>query len=419
MNRILDYLRSNIVNIQEKGFFDLLIVRFLTQFLGFGTTLLVAKFITPVELGEIKILQSYTAVLVIFAGFGFNTAVLKICSEDRSEKEKHGVLKLAFHRTLISVGVVFALVLGLSLTNVITSSQRLSFWLIIFSLSIPFSVLTNLLIAFLQSQKQIKVMARSQAIIKLESVILIIASTWIWGFRGFIFATILAYAVGLIPLLKEVGLDFLKVPDPNTPGLFTRYAVFSVLANGVSTVGQRGDVFILDHFAADRELIGYYSLAVIFVTAASQVTGTVQSIVTPYFSERAGQRSWFLRQLITNQVRMTLLSLLVGAAVYAGASLLVPIIYGPSYQPTLTFLLVLLIKYVIWSSYAVVGPALMAMGLIHYNLITASIATPIGLLLSYLFLQQMGIIGAAWAQVLQAVLTFFLMMVAAWVAIRR
>lgn len=77
VSRILQLLRD----ILNKGFFHLLSANFIIGFLGFGSQLLVAKFLTPVELGQIRTMQSFIGVATILAGFGFNTAVLKLCSE--------------------------------------------------------------------------------------------------------------------------------------------------------------------------------------------------------------------------------------------------------------------------------------------------------------------------------------------------
>ncbi len=409
---IISYLR-------DKGFFDLLSVNFLTQFLGFGSILLVAKFLTPVELGEVKILQSYTAIFVILAGFGFTSAVLKVCAENRPDEEKAGILHLAVERAGITTAVTLLLVITLALAHVITPSQHLSLWLIVYACTIPFQVLTSIFVVFLQSQKRIKEMARSQAIVKVQSVILIIFSAWLWGFKGFIFATIAAYVLGLWPFLRQIGLKFLRAPLEQKPAHFMQYAFFSVLANGVSQLGQSGDILILDHFTVDRAVIGYYALAIIFVTAASQVTGTVQSITTPYFSEHAQDEAWFRRQLVHNQVRMALLSVVVALGIYFLAWILVPLVYGPEYSPTLAYLAILLVRYVIWSSYAVIGPALLGLGLMHYNFAVVAITTPIGLAFSYFFLQQFGVIGVAWAQVGSAIVSFFLMLGISGLALRR
>ncbi len=408
-----------ISSLGNKGFFDLLSVNFLTQFLSFGSVLLVAKFLTPVELGEVKILQSYTALFVVLASFGFNSAVLKVCSENRSEQEKDGILRLAVIYSGAATVVTFFVIILLSQTGVITSSQRLSTWLLVYACTIPLQVLTGIFIVFLQAKKKIKEMARSQAIVKAQSVLIIVTCAWLWGFKGFIFATIASYALGLLPFLHQIGMSFLTTSIEQKPRHFMQYALFSVLANGIGQLGQYGDVFILDHFSLDRVAIGYYALALIFITAAVQVTGTVQSITTPYFSEHAQDKDWFRRQLVLNQVRMALLSLVVAVGVYILALIFVPWVYGIDYSPVLLYLAILLIKYVVYSSYAVIGPALLGLGLMHYNFVVVAITTPIGLAVSYVFLQQFGVLGIAWAQVGTAILTFFLVLAAYRLAIKR
>lgn len=412
-------INSNFHFLRNKGFFDLLSVNFLTQFLGFGSTLLVAKFVTPVELGDIKILQSYTALFVILAGFGFNAAVLKVCAEDRPDQDKLGILRLAVQRAGLATAITILLVIVLALSGVITPTPRLSLWLIVYACTIPLQVLTGIFIVFLQAQKKIKEMARSQAIVKIQSVFLIVISTWLWGFKGFIFATVAAYALGLWPFLRQIGVNFLHTPLEQKPARFMQYAFFSVLANGIALLGQSGDILILDHFTVDRAAIGYYALAIIFVAAASQVTGTVQSITTPYFSEHAQDETWFRRQLFLNQLRMALLGVAVAVGVYVLAWILVPLVYGPDYSPTLIYLAILLIKYVTWSSCAVLGSALLGLGLMHYNFVIAAIITTIGLTLSFVFLNQFGVVGVAWAQVCSGILQFILVLGATWLALKR
>ncbi|MBK8418342.1 oligosaccharide flippase family protein [Candidatus Villigracilis saccharophilus] len=398
-------ISSNFHFLRNKGFFDLLSVNFLTQFLGFGSTLLVAKFVTPVELGDIKILQSYTALFVILAGFGFNAAVLKVCAEDRPDQEKLGILRLAVQRAGVATAITILLVIVLALSGVITSTLRLSLWLIVYACTIPLQVLTGIFIVFLQAQKKIKEMARSQAVVKIQSVVLIVISTWAWGFKGFIFATIAAYALGLWPFLRQIGVNFLHTPLEQKPARFMQYAFFSVLGNGIALLGQRGDILILDHFTVDRAAIGYYALATIFVTAASQVTGTVQSITTPYFSEHAQDETWFRRQLFLNQLRMALLGVAVAVGVYVLAWILVPLVYGPDYSPTLSFLAILLINYVIASSTSLVGVAIFSLGFVKYNSLSVMISTPISLITTFVFLTKFGIIGVAWAQVVLALVS--------------
>lgn len=272
----------------------------------------------------------------------------------------------------------------------------------------PPQALTGILTVYLQAQKKIKQMALSQAVIKLQTVPLIILGTWIWGFKGFILVTIVTYVLGLWPLIRQTGLTFLHASLEQKPAQFMQYALFSVLANGISQLGQRGDILILDRFSGNRDEIGYYSLALIFIMAASQVTATVQSVTTPYFSANAQDETWLRRQLATNQMRMALLSVAVAIGVYIVAWVMIPLVYGEDYSLTLGYLAVLLVKYVIWSVSALIGAAIFSLGFVKYNALVVALSTPLSLIASYYLLTKFGVIGVAWAQVISAFVVLFL-----------
>ena len=72
-------------SVNKKGFFHLLFANFFIQFVGFGSQFVVAWFLTPEELGQIKIMQTYLSVVLLFTTLGFTTSTLKLCSENRSK----------------------------------------------------------------------------------------------------------------------------------------------------------------------------------------------------------------------------------------------------------------------------------------------------------------------------------------------
>lgn len=405
--------------IRVRGFFQLLSANYFIQFLGFISSLLVAKFLTPVELGEVRILQSYLTLFLILAGFGFNTVVLKFCAEPRTSGDRMGILQHAFTRTLLATTITLAAVFALYRLGWLTSSPRLGLWLFVFSLSIPATVVSNLLLVFLQALKKIASLAKAQAWIKFISVLLVIGGTWRWGFKGFIVASILGGLISLLPPIRMVGVRFLSSKARSIPDRFTRLALFSALANGVNQLGQQGDILILDQFSANREWIGYYSLAVIFLLAANQVTGTVQSIAAPYLSESSMDMAKFRRILLTNQARLFLLAVVVACGIYIGARILIPIAYEPPYLEALDYLPILLLKYILWSSYALVGAGLVGLGLMHYTFTVAAITTPISLAFTYYMLQRFDLIGVAWAQVFNATIILIALYTAMAIALRR
>ena len=386
--------------VREKGFFSLLTANMLTQLLGFATVLLVAKFVGPEQLGDLRILQSYIAVFIILGGFGYNTAILKHCAAPIDAQEKGELLALGLKRSLTASVAVLAVVAVLGFSGVVTRSQTLGYWLALYAVLIPFTVLTQLLTSFVQALKRIRELARIQTLIKAQSFVLIVVCSWRWEFPGFVISTIVASAIGMLLVVPYVSWEPRATKSENVPYGFTRMAVLSMLGNGVLCFREAGQFFILDRFVSDRETIGYFSLATIFVLGARQVTATVQSIVTPYFSARCTDRQWFRRCVVKTQIHMAGLSPIVAICVYVGAWILVSTVYGADYESVLVYLPVLLLKYVFLSSYAVVAVALLSLGMVHFNLAVAVAVTTLGLGLSYAFLDCFGLIGVAWAQVI-------------------
>ena len=138
---------------------------------------------------------------------------------------------------------------------------------------------------------------------------------------------------------------------------------------------------------------------------ASQITATAQIITTPFFSANSSDRPWFVSKLIKYQLMMVGLSCLVAVSVYFVVSLLVEHLYGDEYQLVLDVLPILLIKYVVWSSFAIIGVALLGLGSFKEGTFLAAVVAPIAALVSYYLGVNYGVLGVAWGQVFSACLT--------------
>ena len=89
------------------------------------------------------------------------------------------------------------------------------------------------------------------------------------GIPGSILSSIFAHLLGIWPFLRYVGLRFIRSSSIPVPPLMMNYAIFSFLSQILSQITQNGDILILDHFSNQRNEIGFYSLALLFVLAAT------------------------------------------------------------------------------------------------------------------------------------------------------
>lgn len=307
----------------------------------------------------------------------------------------------------------------LSSVGLITSSSFLSKWLIIYLGIVPIDVFTNLLTIYLQSQKRFKHMAAAQAIFRIQTAPIILLGTWRWGFQGFIITSIISHGIGLWPFLKYASLGIFKKFNLSIPGELMHYAFFSFLAQILNQFTINGDILILDHFSTDRENIGYYSLALLFILAATLVSQTVQSITTPYFSEHSNDEQWFRTRLRKNQFRMALFSIAIALAIYFVGQLIIPLFYGPTYSPTIGYLQILLISFVLQGTFAIISSAIIGLGKMNFTFIIAALSTPLELGLTYFSLQRFGFIGVAWSQVITSLFILALSIIFVQIAMKQ
>ncbi len=405
-------IRAQIRNAFQKGFFHLLSANVAIGLLGFGAQLIVAKFLTPIELGQIRTMQSYTAVAVIVAAFGFHTAVLKLCSEQRSPEEKEHILSANALLTAIpSIGVLLLFV-GLSRAALLSPDEATNRLLPLYALVVPATVYTSLSMMYLQALKKIQLMAKIQVVIRLSGFLLLLLLTYVYGIIGFVLSTILVGYIALAPLVHITGIRFRRGGDfRRLIGESFYYAKWSVAANLVGNGAQYIDIFILNYLMKDRAGFGNYSLATIFIVALHYITTTIQNVASPYFSEKSGDRDEFLRVLTKYQKLAILVSVAVSAVSVIAVPAFIHVVYGQRYGNAGLLFQILVFKYLFSSCYALLGIAIFGLGEMKYNFLAGFITIPLSITLSYVLIGPYGLIGVAIAQALTYCFSFIGVMI--------
>ncbi len=99
--------------------------------------------------------------------------------------------------------------------------------------------------------------------------------------------------------------------------------------------------------------------------------------MVPYFSERADDEQWLRTNLHRNQIRIVLFSTTVAVAVFAFAYFFVPFYYGQYYDPTITFLAILLLNFILTSITSVTNSALTGLEKMNFKFIIVAISAPV------------------------------------------
>lgn len=200
-------------------------------------------------------------------------------------------------------------------------------------------------------------------------------------------------------------------------GIFQKsfyYAKWSVGANVIATASSFMDIFMLNFLVTDRVGFGYYSIATLFIMGLNTITMTIQSISTPYFSEKSNNKYEFIRVLKKYQSIVVILSF----GVCVVSAIVVPIgvemLYGEKYAPVGYFFQMLLLKYFFWSCYAVLGSAVVGLGAMKYSFIAIVINTVISIAINYILISRYMLYGAVLAQAL----SYFMCMIISFILIK-
>jgi len=407
----LDRFLELFKDVEKKGFFHLVSANLIIGFLGFGSQLLVAKYLTPVELGQIKTIQAFINVATIIASFGFGISVLKLCSEKRSLEEKAYIFKRNLQYASIFILITLGFLLLIAELKLFSPDGAVNKWMPIYMFIIPASVYTLLIIAYLQALKKIQLMAKVQVLIRMLGFIILVYSTYQYGLAGFFLSSILVGYIALVPLYSSINIYDKK--KSFVSGIFKQsfyYARWSVAGNAVNTIGNYLDIFLLNYLIKDRVSFGYYSLATIFIFGMNQITGTVQAIATPYFSEKSNNKEEFLRVLKKYQKMIILLALGITIVAIVIVPMAINIIYGREFVSAGRYFRILTLRYLFWSCYALLGVAILGLGKMKYNFYSSTVFFPISLILSYLLILHYGIAGAAIAQAIASLISLFIML---------
>jgi O-antigen/teichoic acid export membrane protein len=383
---MIAYIKTLLLQIKEKGFFHLLSANYLIQILMFGSQMFVAWILTPEDIGRIKIMQSYLGVAIIFAGFGFNTSTLKLISEKRPFAEKYALFSVVLKYNYIALIFVYIIMLVFSLLNLISKDMVINHIFPVYSIMLFPITLNTLMIAYLQGLKKIKEMAKIQTITSFISLTIIIILTYFFYLYGYITALILGFITTYLFLsltIKNINRDVTEISLDKSFQIHWQYAKFSFLANGLSRISLFMDIFLMNYLISDRTAVGYYGFALTVIVAFRLITGTVQQICTPFFSEKSTNfNEWksiykkynFLFQV--GSLIITIISIFLLPEI-------INFVFQGKYDNSTPFLRILVISWFVRNLYSIKGIALLGLGKIHLNFYSSLIVLPISIITTY------------------------------------
>ena len=198
-------------NVAQKGLFHLLSANGLIFIAGFASQLLVAGFLDPIEIGQIKIMQTYIGFAGILGGLGFNVALIQIASKDGvSEIERNQYFNISLFIGLISFIVLYGIFYIFNTLGLMSKDIEIKRLFPLYAIFMLPLILQSSYLSFFQAIKQIKKMAFAQSSIKILSVLAIVIATWRFGLLGYIWALVISSFIGILIFEMQIKASIFK-----------------------------------------------------------------------------------------------------------------------------------------------------------------------------------------------------------------
>lgn len=399
---------NNILNdIHSKGFFHLFSANSLIHLIEFGSQLLVAWILLADDIGRIKSLQTFAAVGVIIAGLGFNTSILKLCSEKNvTDDEKQTLFASAIKTTLLFSFFTVLLGIVLSYFNLISNDTITNNLFIYYCLSIPLLALNNLLAAYYQALKEFKKVSVLLIVARIIHVSIIISLTYFFGINGFITGIILGFLISTILLLSKT--EFIRNWNKTTAIHFKKnwdLAKYAFLGNTINTLSLYLDIFFLNHLVENPKEIGFYGFALTLVAGLRLLTYTAQQFVTPFYSEFSSNNTQILKSFKKSNQIFGITILVVGIVSVLIVPFVIHFLFAEKYDDSMFYFQVLTLSWVIWSSVSLKGPFLLAIGQLKETFKMAVVIFIITVLPCWFLVKTYQVKGALYGQVFVAIVT--------------
>jgi O-antigen/teichoic acid export membrane protein len=414
MEKITSLFARSIVLVQgigKKGFFHLLSANILIQGAGFASQILVAWILTPSDIGAIKLLQSYANIASIIASFGFNSSVLKLCSESRSFPERKYLYAIAVKYTIMTSIATFVLFIIASRLGAFSSDSSLFPYFTIYGFIIIAIALNNIQSAYLQALKEIPLMSKIQASAKIATMVLIICMTYYFKLNGYFAAILIGSYITVCMFLFGIrSLHIESTIEISTAGFHLHwfYAKYSFLSNLAYQIFLVVDVILVNRLLTDKMLIGFYSFALILIVPFEVLRGTVQQVVTPYFSEKANHQREFYRVFYKYHRLLKLFSVVITALAIIVVPILIRFVFRGKYEASVEYFQVLIIAWLVRCFYSLKSIGLWGLGRFELNFYIVAVTLIPAFVITFLFIKNYGIVGAAYGVVANEILTFIL-----------
>lgn len=389
----------------------------INMLLSFAITVFLGRYLGAGDLGLYHMTSTIYGIIMLFAGIGIPTVIIKYVAEYRDERNKSNII--------ISSGVITSFFLGIGFSVLIYFSsgifeeifhmQGLSNLLKILSLVFPFALVGAALLGLLNGKREMKKYSIATVIQAVLMLFISLLSIYLgYGVPGLVGGIVISSMVSCSYLIS-VSRSYFEISLENYFQTTKKMLVFGAQifgVNAINMINYQADTIMIGYFLTAAS-VGYYGVASGFSKFFWIIPQAIQTITYPATAEYWSKNyNSALQTMIDKSMKYTACLLFpIGLSVGFFSKEIITIMFGDAFVSSVLPLQILIVGTVIFGLIKAIGGSVTAVGRPDLGLKVVVISAAINITLNFLLIPYFGIIGAAIATVVSLSINALLILI--------
>ncbi len=403
-------MRAEVKKVFEKGFFHLLGANGLILLAGFASQLFVAKFLNPSDIGAIRIMQTYVGLATTMCALGMNVSIVKLTTQQDSDKGKSAYLYVSFVVTALVFVLVWLFLTAANYMNFISSDVAIKSLFPVYMLFLFPLAIQSLLGGYYQGIDRIKMYAKLQSISKIIAVVLIVGMSYFFQLHGYVWGVLIGGFFSLALLFYSLPRESRIMVKPvlffKKFGSLWHLSKFALMTNFIGFLYSSLDILFINHFVLDLSVFGQYAFAITLISILNVIPQTIQQIAYPHFAGISNQyQKWKSTYSHYNKLNH-MVSLITLVFVYFAIPFMVDFVFKGKYHQSGFYFQGLVIAWTFNFMNNIKDTAIMGLGAFNFNFYISVFLLFISLPLYYIVVADFGMQGALYVKITLGTLAY-------------
>ena len=314
---------------------------FISRFLIFITSIIIARIVTEAEWGSISLTMSYFSLLLIFSGNILNRAVVTYTAQSINNIIYSNQILYLCNRLSVSIAFIIIIIFYLVLHLFSPISDKIAEnGLITILPCIIIVLISQNIISYFQGRGNLKYMTILELLRAiLQSIILVYFTYFMFGpLHGWVYGRLLGlifiFTVFLIILWKKYTIHIFHWPviDKEIYYKIKRFFKWAYIASILSVAVRGVDVIIISEYFNNSHFTGIFKLSIIFFTAFSLFGQSITSALYHRFAKLADRKKDLYNFSLKIKIITIPIYIIISVFLFIFSVEIIYLLFGDKYQ---------------------------------------------------------------------------------------